>query len=140
VSTREKLAASQQVEQDLREANRQLKDQLAQQKFEQDEIFAYLNKELVQKSRTVSILEARVQELEIQLQYHQSDFDTRLLEEKAMAREMTAKLAREVGKYEKELSDLNVFIAKKNELEGQLEETKVRVLEVWIAAGLGFGI
>lgn len=35
------------------------------------------------------------------------------MEEKAMAREMTAKLAREVGKYEKELGDLNVFITKK---------------------------
>jgi len=48
----------------------------------QDEIFAYLNKELVQKSRQVAILEARVQELELQVQYHQSDFDTRLMEEK----------------------------------------------------------
>jgi len=48
----------------------------------QDEIFSYLNKELVQKSRQVAILEARVQELELQVQYHQSDFDTRLMEEK----------------------------------------------------------
>ena len=128
VATRDKLAASLAAEQELKETNRQLKEQLGQQKFEQDEIFAYLNKELVQKSRTVAILEARVQELELQVQYHQSDFDARLMEEKAMAREMTAKLAREVGKYEKELSDLNVFIEKKNELEGELEETKTELL------------
>eukprot|EP00961_Rhodomonas_salina_P299446 3938933-Rhodomonas_salina.2 len=31
--------------------------QLAQQQFEQSEIFAYLNKELVQKSRAVAVLE-----------------------------------------------------------------------------------
>eukprot|EP00277_Geminigera_cryophila_P014737 CAMPEP_0179451662 /NCGR_PEP_ID=MMETSP0799-20121207/35743_1 /TAXON_ID=46947 /ORGANISM="Geminigera cryophila, Strain CCMP2564" /LENGTH=420 /DNA_ID=CAMNT_0021247199 /DNA_START=88 /DNA_END=1347 /DNA_ORIENTATION=+ len=128
VSTRDKLADSLAKEHELKEVNRQLKEQLGQQKFEQDEIFAYLNKELVQKSRQVAILEARVQELELQVQYHQSDFDTRLMEEKAMAREMTAKLAREVGKYEKELGDLNVFISKKNDLEGELEETKTELL------------
>ena len=108
--------------------NKQLKEQLGTQKFEQDEIFAYLNKELVQKSRAVAVLEARVQELELQVQYHQSDFDSRLVEEKAMAREMTAKLAREVGKYEKELADLDVFIARKNDLEGKLEEIKTELL------------
>jgi hypothetical protein len=69
-----------------------------------------------------------VQELELQVQYHQSDFDNRLVEEKAMAREMTAKLAREVGKYEKELADLDVFIARKNDLEGKLEEIKTELL------------
>ena len=45
-----------------------------------------------------------------------------------MAREMTQKLAREVGKYEKELVDLNEFISKKNKLESELEETKTEVL------------
>ena len=45
-----------------------------------------------------------------------------------MRREMTAKLAREVGKYEKELGDLNVFISKKNELENELEDTKTELL------------
>lgn len=128
VATRDKLAASLAAEKELAEVNKQLKEQLGQQKFEQDEIFAYLNKELVQKSRSVAILEARVQELEMQVEYHQSDFDMRLMEEKAMAREMTAKLAREVGKYEKELGDLNQFIAKKKELEGELEETKTELL------------
>ena len=34
----------------------------------------------------------------------------------------------QVGKYEKELSDLNVFIARKNDLEGELEETKTELL------------
>ena len=110
------------------QVHRQLKEKLGQQKFEQDEIFAYLNKELVGKSRTVAVLEARVQELELQVQYHQSDFDMRLMEEKGMAREMTQKLAREVGKYEKELVDLNEFISKKNKLESELEETKTEVL------------
>ena len=46
-----------------------------------------------------------------------------------MAREMTAKLAREVGRYEKELGDLNVFISKKNELEKELEETRAELLQ-----------
>lgn len=41
---------------------------------------------------------------------------------------MTAKLAREVGKYEKELGDLNVFISKKTELENELEDTKTELL------------
>lgn len=128
VATREKLEKSLQAQQELQEIHRQLKEQLAQQQFEQSEIFAYLNKELVQKSRAVAVLEARVQELELQVQSHQTDFDIKLMEEKAMAREMTAKLAREVGKYEKELGDLNVFIAKKNELESELDETKTELL------------
>lgn len=34
----------------------------------------------------------------------------------------------QVGKYEKELGDLNVFIAKKNELESELDETKTELL------------
>ncbi len=128
VATRQKLEASLAAEADLKEVIKQLKEQLGTQKFEQDEIFAYLNKELVQKSRAVAVLEARVQDLELQVQYHQSDFDNRLVEEKAMAREMTAKLAREVGKYEKELADLDVFIARKNDLEGELEEIKTELL------------
>lgn len=128
VTTRDKLSTSLKVEKELQEVHRQLKEKLGQQKFEQDEIFAYLNKELVGKSRTVAVLEARVQELELQVQYHQSDFDMRLMEEKGMAREMTQKLAREVGKYEKELVDLNEFISKKNKLESELEETKTEVL------------
>ena len=105
------LAFSHSLSLSLSQVHRQLKEKLGQQKFEQDEIFAYLNKELVGKSRTVAVLEARVQELELQVQYHQSDFDMRLMEEKGMAREMTQKLAREVGKYEKELVDLNDFIS-----------------------------
>jgi len=76
----------------------------------------------------VAVLEARVQELELNVRSHQTDYDIKLMEEKAMAREMTAKLAREVGKYEKELGDLNVFISKKNELENELEDTKTELL------------
>jgi hypothetical protein len=34
---------------------------------------------------------------------------------------MTQKLAREVGKYEKELVDLNEFISKKNKLESDVQ-------------------
>lgn len=63
--------------------------------------------------RNVAILEARALELQLDVHSHQTDYDNKLTEEKAMAREMTAKLAREVGKYEKELGDLNVFISKK---------------------------
>ena len=39
------------MREELAESNRQLKEQLGQQKLEQSEIFAYLNKELLQKSK-----------------------------------------------------------------------------------------
>lgn len=52
-STKDELARAAQEHMGLVEVNKQLKEQLAQQKFEQSEIFAYLNKELVQKSRCV---------------------------------------------------------------------------------------
>lgn len=35
----------------------------------------------------------------------------------------------QVGKYEKELGDLNIFISKKAELESELEETKTELLK-----------
>jgi len=57
VATRQKLEASLAAEADLKEVIKQLKEQLGTQKFEQDEIFAYLNKQLVHKSRTVAVLE-----------------------------------------------------------------------------------
>ena len=59
VATRQKLEASLAAEADLKEVIKQLKEQLGTQKFEQDEIFAYLNKQLVHKSRTVAVLECR---------------------------------------------------------------------------------
>ena len=79
--------------------------------------------------RSVAILEARVQELSLDVSANQQDYEQKLVEEKAMAREMTAKLAREVGRYEKELGDLNVFISKKNELERELEETRAELFQ-----------
>ncbi|KAJ1495134.1 hypothetical protein T484DRAFT_2219579 [Baffinella frigidus] len=126
--TRERLVESEKIKADLQDTHRQLKEQLAQQEFEQSEIFAYLNKELVQKSKQVALLEARVQELSVGLDTNQTDFEVKLKEEKVLAQEMTSKLGREVSKYERELGDLNVFIAKKNELEGELEVTRTELL------------
>ena len=57
------------------------------------------------------------------------EFDQRLMSEKSEARENTTKLAREVGRYEQELGDLNMFISRKTELENELEDTKMELLK-----------
>ena len=51
------------------------------------------------------------------------------MSEKSEARENTTKLAREVGRYEQELGDLNMFISRKTELENELEDTKMELLK-----------
>jgi hypothetical protein len=51
VTYRQKLERSLKMREELTERNRVLREQLGQQKFEQREIFAYLNKELLQKSK-----------------------------------------------------------------------------------------
>lgn len=54
--------------------------QLAQHRFEQSEIFAYLNKELVQKSKAVSQLEAKVHvRFCVQAMLHERDLHLRTL-------------------------------------------------------------
>eukprot|EP00286_Rhodomonas_abbreviata_P000782 CAMPEP_0181288166 /NCGR_PEP_ID=MMETSP1101-20121128/183_1 /TAXON_ID=46948 /ORGANISM="Rhodomonas abbreviata, Strain Caron Lab Isolate" /LENGTH=491 /DNA_ID=CAMNT_0023392261 /DNA_START=147 /DNA_END=1622 /DNA_ORIENTATION=- len=128
VAARQKLERSIKARQELTDANRQLREQLGQQKFEQSEIFAYLNKELLQKSKVVATLESKVGSLDEEVRLGRSIFDQKLMEEKSSAREATAKLAKEVGKYEKELGDLNMFISRKTELEGELEDTKTELL------------
>lgn len=116
------------MREELAESNRHLREQLGQQKLEQSEIFAYLNKELLQKSKAVANLEGKVSNLEEEVNIGRNLFDEKLMEEKGIAREATAKLAKEVGKYEKELGDLNMFISRKTELEGELEDTKTELL------------
>jgi len=128
VAARTKLERSIAARDQLTEQCALLRDKLTQQADEQAEIFAYLNSELQQKSRALVDLETQVAALGERVREGQEKFDKELIAEKSQAREATIKLATEVGKYEQELGDLNIFISRKQELEGELEDTKTELL------------
>jgi len=129
VSARMKLEKSMQNREKLEESNRNLREELERQSGEQTEIFAYLNKELSTKGSVIASLEHKVSELEHIVKLGRREFDHLLMNEKREAREHTTRLAREVGRYEQELGDLNIFIARKTELQGELEDTKQELLK-----------
>lgn len=56
VACRQKLKRTRQATRDMQESNRSLRDALAQHKFEQSEIFAYLNKVHTLQSHTCPAL------------------------------------------------------------------------------------
>jgi len=122
VAARIKLEQSMKNRTELENDNHRLRDALERQAGEQTEIFAYLNKELSIKDKVITSMEARVTALEGDIKIGRREFDQQLMVEKVGARDATTKLAREVGKYEQELGDLNIFISRKTELEGELED------------------
>eukprot|EP00960_Hanusia_phi_P062405 765138-Hanusia_phi.AAC.1 len=124
VTVKEKLDKSLKVQQELQEENKKLKQDLELQQFEQRDLYTFLNKEIVSKSSTIAKLEAQVKDLEAQLKNDHAVVEEKRNEEKELAKEITAKLAKEVGRYEKELSDLNVFIEKKHQIERELDDVQ----------------
>eukprot|EP00291_Cryptomonas_curvata_P023665 CAMPEP_0172172886 /NCGR_PEP_ID=MMETSP1050-20130122/12708_1 /TAXON_ID=233186 /ORGANISM="Cryptomonas curvata, Strain CCAP979/52" /LENGTH=413 /DNA_ID=CAMNT_0012844501 /DNA_START=111 /DNA_END=1349 /DNA_ORIENTATION=+ len=128
VTARKKLERALQAQDALKEENERLREQTLQEQTHQTEIFSYLNKELVEKSQSLHALERQVHMLENSVSNQSTDFDQKLIEEKRAARDLTTKLAKEVGRYERELVDLNNFIARKAALERELEETRTDLL------------
>ena len=129
VTKRMQLEKSMEIREKLDDENRRLREELQRQSGEQTEIFAYLNKELSSKASVIASLEGKVSELETTVKEGRREFDQRLLGEKLDARETATNLAREVGRYEQELGDLNLFISRKTELEGELQEVKNELLK-----------
>jgi hypothetical protein len=80
----------------LREENEFLRIQMMQEQTHQTEVFSYLNKELVEKSQALHILERKIHMLESNVSNQALDFDQKLVEEKRAARDLTSKLANEV--------------------------------------------
>jgi hypothetical protein len=69
---------------------------MMQEQTHQTEVFSYLNKELVEKSQALHVLERKIHMLESNVSNQALDFDQKLVEEKRAARDLTSKLANEV--------------------------------------------
>ena len=85
----------------MEEENERLREQTKQEQTHQTEIFSYLNKELVDKSQQLHLLERQVHMLENSVTNQSADFDQKLIGEKRAARDLTTKLAKEVGDLER---------------------------------------